>query len=218
MRGLIACECSGRVRDAFEERGFDVWSCDIKPTESEQTNKVGKHIQGDVMSIINDGWDFMIAFPPCTYLSYAGMANWYDKGRAEKRIEAAKFFMQLYNADIKHVAVENPRGIMSKIFREPDNKDLQPYFFGESAMKRTCLWLKNLPPLEYHLSRDLFGEKTATEKPTPVIQYRKKTGQRRLRYQFDVAPMSGAERSVIFKSFASAMAEQWGNYLRSVSL
>ena len=177
MKVLVACEFSGIVREAFKAKGHDAWSCDLLPTEIP-----GQHIQGDVLEIINNGWDMMIAHPPCTYLSYVGMRNWYDEGRAMKRIKAAEFFMKMYDAPIKHICVENPRGIMSKIFREPDMV-IHPYYFGEREMKRTNLWLKNLPVLEYRLEDNLFGIKTATDKPEPVnVQLRKATSRIKKRY------------------------------------
>lgn len=128
-----------------------------------------------------------IFFPPCTYLTYAGMANWYDKGRAEKRIEAASFFMQCYNAPIQHICVENPQGIMDKIFRKHD-QEIHPYYFGEPQMKRTHLWLKNLPLLQYRLQTDLFETKTASVKPLP------KKG----RYFTDSTNRTSQERSIFF--------------------
>jgi len=223
-RILVACEYSGIVRRAFAQLGWDAWSCDLldtqMPTElcpDENLNGWGNHIQGDALSVINYGWDLLIAFPPCTYLTYAGMRNWYDEGRAMKRIEAAKFFMQLYDAPIQHICIENPRGIMSKIFREPD-MTIHPYYFGEPEMKRTCLWLKNLPKLEYRFTDDLFGLKTATEKPQPNrVEINKKTGRLKNRYFTDTIVnhklKTGLEKSKSFQSIANAMAEQWTEYI-----
>lgn len=209
IRVLVACEYSGIVRDAFCQRGFDAWSCDVLDTESP-----GNHIKGNVLDILNDDWDLMIAFPPCTYLTYAGMANWYDKGRAEKRIKAAAFFMSLYNSPIERVCIENPQGIMSKIFREPDMK-FHPYYFGEREMKRTCLWLKNLPVLEYHLEDNLFGKKTSVDKPEPTLI--DKNGGKRYFTDSIRNKKQGLMRSKTFQSVANAMASQWGDYLlRSV--
>lgn len=205
---LIGCEYSGIVREAFKNKGWYAVSADLLPTEIP-----GNHYKGNVLDILNDGWDMGIFFPPCTYLTYAGMSNWYDKGRAEKRIEAAKFFMYCYNCNIKMVCVENPQGIMSKIFRDPD-MTIHPYYFGEKEMKRTQLWLKNLPNLEYRLQDDLFGEKTATEKPLPIsVELHKKSGRMKKRYFTDAFTngklKSGHEKSKTFKSIANAMATQW---------
>ena len=208
LKVLVACEFSGIVREAFKAKGHDAWSCDLLPTEIP-----GQHIQGDVLEIINNGWDMMIAHPPCTYLSYAGMRNWYDEGRAMKRIKAAEFFMKMYDAPIKHICVENPRGIMSKIFREPDMV-IHPYYFGEREMKRTNLWLKNLPVLEYHLEDNLFGIKTATDKPEPVNVQLRKTGRIKKRYFTDGISngklKTEHEKSKSFQSISNAMAKQWG--------
>ena len=213
MKVLIACEYSGTTRSAFAERGWDAWSCDLLPTEIP-----GNHYQCSALEILNEGWDLLIAHPPCTYLSYAGMCNWYDEGRAMKRIKAAEFFMQMYEAPIKNICIENPRGIMNKIFREPDMV-IHPYYFGEKEMKRTCLWLKNLPKLEYCLEDNLFSKKTASEKPEPVnVQIRKATGRKKNRYFTDGITngkiKNGHERSKSFQSISNAMADQWSNILQ----
>lgn len=212
FRVLAACEYSGKVRDAFSKRGFEAWSCDYLPSQTE-----GNHYQGNVLDILDCEWDLLIGFPPCTFLSYAGGANWEDEGRAEKRIEAAKFFLTLYNANAKHICIENPRGIMSRLFKKPD-QELHPYFFGEREMKRTNLWLKNLPPLKYVLQEDLFEKRTASEKPIPLSTYiQKKTGKKKNMYFCNFLTKTGIktghERSITFNSIAEAMAEQWGNFL-----
>lgn len=213
-KAIILCEYSGLVRDALTKLGWDATSVDILPTETE-----GKHIIGDAIKVISKpGFkaDLLIGFPPCTYLTYAGMANWYDYGRAEKRIEAAAFFMKLYNAPVKHVCIENPQGIMAKIFREPD-QIIHPYYFGDKDLKRTCLWLKNLPKLTYSLHDDLFNQKTATERPKPYhVGLCKKTGKTKRRYFTDQLMSgrfkTGKEKSKTFPSVAKAMAEQWTQY------
>lgn len=212
---LIACEYSGIVRTAFEQIGWSAVSCDLLPTEMP-----GNHYQGDVMDIINDSWDLMIAFPPCTYLTYAGMRDWQKIERVKERIKAADFFMKLYNADIPHICVENPRGIMYKIFRQPD-QEIHPYYFGDNDMKRTGLWLKNLPVLKYQLQPDLFNPSIKPKhKPEPIqVQIRKKTGRKVNRYRSDATNtkhfMNGQERSRFFPSIAKAMAEQWTEYIFS---
>ncbi|MDR2823614.1 MAG: hypothetical protein LBB41_00270, partial [Prevotellaceae bacterium] len=236
---LVACEYSGRVRDAFENAGWNAWSCDILPTESEQTKRAGKHSQNDVFEFLN--WcnknnydipfDMLIAFPPCTYLTFAGHAPllWYDVDRVMKRIAAAQFFMELWNLPISHICIENPRGVMSNIYRAPDQY-IHPYYFGERQMKRTGLWLKNLPKLKYTLDNNLFGEKvTATPKPQPIIKTMiKKTGRLKNRYFSDACDAAnnkllrdengklkfktGHEKSLTFQCIADAMAEQWTEY------
>jgi len=202
VRVLVACEFSGRVRDAFLKRGHDTISCDLLPTESP-----GSHYQGDVFDIIDDGWDLMIAHPPCTYLSKAG-ARWLHQGgtinkqRYEKGLEAKEFFLKLLNANIPRIAIENPTPL--KIYELPKhNQTIQPYMFGHPFSKRTLLWLKNLPKL----------------KPTEVIKNYfpflpsntggKKRGQQ---YSFGVSK-SSKESSTTFKGVADAMAEQWGKIL-----
>lgn len=142
LRVLVACEYSGVVRDAFIARGHRAVSCDLIPTESP-----GPHMVGDVLEVL-DGWDLMIAHPPCTYMAYAGAANWHDPGRAEKREQAFNFFMALYNAPIPRVCIENPHGYPRKAFRQPD-QEIHPYYFGEPQLKRTCLWLRGLSKLQF---------------------------------------------------------------------
>jgi hypothetical protein len=139
MRILIACEFSGVVREEFSKLGHDAWSCDLLPSEKE-----GKHIQDDVLKHLNDGWDMMIAFPPCTYLCSSG-ARWW-KYRRKEQAEAIEFVKTLWNAPIPKVAIENPIGILSTVWRKPDQV-IQPWMFGHPETKATCLWLKNLPRL-----------------------------------------------------------------------
>lgn len=141
MRVLIACEFSGIVRDAFRVRGHDAVSCDLLPSE-----RPGPHIQGDVLAVLADGWDLMIAHPPCNHLAASG-ARWFPEKRADGRQQAAiEFFLAFINAPIPLIAVENPVGIMSTLFRKPD-QIIQPWQFGFSESKATCLWLKGLSKL-----------------------------------------------------------------------
>jgi hypothetical protein len=136
MRVLVACEYSGVVRDSFRKLGHDAWSCDIIPTDVDPTY----HIQGDVLEILNQGWDLMIAHPPCTYLSHAGAKHLYkgkvlNQERYQKGLEAKDFFMKLLNADIPMIAVENP--ISSKIFEMPKHtQEIQPYQYGHQVSKK----------------------------------------------------------------------------------
>jgi hypothetical protein len=138
VRILVACEFSGRVRDAFTSHGHDAHSCDLLPTET-----AGHHHQCDVASIINAGWDMMVAFPPCTYLCRSG-ARWYTN--SEQQSHALDFVLMLMSASIPRIAIENPIGAISSNIRKPD-QIIQPWQFGHGETKATCLWLKNLPKL-----------------------------------------------------------------------
>ena len=140
MKILVACEFSGIVREAFAKRGHDAWSCDLLPTEIP-----GQHLQGDVLEIIKDGWDLMIAHPPCTHLAVSG-ARWF-KDKKQEQEEALNFVRRLMNAPIAQICIENPISIISSKIRKPD-QIIQPWMFGHGETKATCLWLKNLPQLE----------------------------------------------------------------------
>jgi hypothetical protein len=202
MRVLVACEFSGTVRDAFISKGHDAMSCDLLPTD-----KPGPHYQGDVFDIINDGWDLMIAHPPCTYLSYAATRHWNKPGRAELREEALKFFLDLYTSNIPKICVENPVGYVNTVWRKPD-QIIHPYYFGDPVQKRTCLWLKNLEPLDY--------SNTKLPKPEPVYicQGSKKKGKKINWVEAGVGTNKDTPRwklrSTTFQGIADAMAEQWG--------
>jgi hypothetical protein len=141
MRILIACEYSGVIRDAFIAKGHDVMSCDLLETE-----RPGPHYKGDVMDVLYDGWDMMIAHPDCTKLTSAGQWFYSKRQHRPEVEEAVQFFMKLWHAPIHKICIENPAGIMTKRFRKP-NQYIDPYFFGEPHRKRTGLWLKNLPRL-----------------------------------------------------------------------
>lgn len=216
MKILVACEYSGTTRDAFTALGHEAWSCDVLPTETP-----GNHYRCDVRDVLGLGWDMMIAHPPCTYLSCAGLhyCNVEKHGekalqRIAKRDKAVRFFMDLYNAPIPRICIENPQGYMARAFRKPDQV-IHPYYFGEREMKRTCLWLRNLPPLLWTAQDTLFEAATATPKPLPYqIQIRKTTGQVRNRYWTDCTNspnfLNGHNKSRSFTSIANAMAMQWG--------
>jgi len=199
MKVLIACEFSGIVRDAFIAKGHDAISCDLLPTESH-----GPHYQGDVFDIINDGFDLMIAHPPCTYLSTVGNRHLKNPGRIEKRDAAAVFFMTLYNAKIGKKCIENPVGYMSSLFRKPD-QIIQPYQFGHNIQKRTCFWLSGLPFL---VPTDILPK----PEPNYLCQGKKSFGKKI--HFVEAAPGGGLERqkyrSRFFQGIAEAMAEQWG--------
>lgn len=183
MNVLVACEFSGAVRDAFREAGHDSWSVDLLPSETE-----GRHIQDNILKRLRwTHWDMMIAFPPCTHLAVSG-ARWFKDKQAEQQA-AIDFFMELVNAPIEHIAIENPIGIMSTHYRKPD-QIIQPWQFGHGETKATCLWLKNLPPL----------------KPTNIVEGRTP----RVHYA-SPSPDRWKERSRTLPGIANAMAEQWGN-------
>lgn len=139
-RVLVACEFSGTVRDAFRAHGWDAWSCDLEPAS-------GKHFQGDVRELLTSHWHLLIAHPPCTYLASSGM-HWTSRGLRDPKLtdEAVDFVMQLWNAPITHIAIENPIGVLSTRICKPA-QIIQPWQFGHREKKATCLWLKNLPKL-----------------------------------------------------------------------
>lgn len=187
MKVLVACEFSGIVRDAFARRGHDAWSCDLLPSE-----RPGNHIQDDVLKHLDGGWDLMISHPPCTYLSNMGNCRIKEPGRTDKQIQAMDFFMDLVEAPIPRIAIENPIGYPCRAYRKPD-QIIQPYEFGSPESKRTCLWLKNLPPLMCK---------------SPIETPKRKWDGKRWRTFVDTTKRS--RRSVTFQGIADAMADQWG--------
>lgn len=197
LRVLVACEYSGRVRDAFLARGHEAMSCDLLPTDV-----AGPHYQGDVTDILADGWDLMIAHPPCTYLSVSGM-HWTARGLRDPKLteDALDFVRLLMAAPIERIALENPVSVISSRIRKPD-QTIQPYQFGHDASKKTCLWLKNLPLL----------------RPTGFVEPRVVNGKQRWGNQTDsgqniLGPSDARwkERSKTYEGIAEAMAEQWGS-------
>ena len=181
MRVLIACEYSGTVRDAFIAKGHDAMSCDLLPTD-----KPGPHYQGDVFDVINDGWDLMIAHPPCTHLAVSG-ARWF-KDKVTEQAEALDFVQRLMNAHIDRICIENPVSIISSRIRKPD-QTIQPWQFGHGETKRTCLWLKGLPKLV----------------PTDIVD-----GRDQRIWKLPPSPDRWKIRSATFQGIADAMANQWG--------
>ena len=178
---LVACEYSGVVRDAFRARGHDAWSCDLLPTEVE-----GPHFEYDVMTIINDGWDLMIAHPPCTHLAVSG-ARWF-KDKQQEQAKALDFVRCLMEAPIARIAIENPISIISSRIRKPD-QIIQPWQFGHGETKATCFWLKNLPKLT----------------PTNIVE-----GREARVHKMPPGPNRWKERSRTYEGVAAAMAAQWG--------
>ena len=213
MKVLIACEYSGIVRDAFIKKGHQAVSCDLLPSESD----LGEHYQGDVTDILYDGWDLMIAHPPCTYLSVSG-ARWYyhpeDKhlpyderrphpmhpNRKQYQQEALDFVQLLLDAPIDKIAVENPISVISSRIKKP-TQIIQPYEYGHPTSKSTCLWLKNLEPLQ----------------PTDIVEpiwIDVSDGKRMSKFHYDTYTLPKEERgkirSATFPGIAQAMADQWG--------
>ncbi len=181
MRVLIACEYSGTVRDAFRRLGHDAMSCDLLPTDVE-----GPHYQGDVFDVINDGWDLMIAHPPCTHLAVSG-ARWF-KDKQQEQTEALEFVRRLLDAPIERICLENPVSIISSRIRKPD-QCIQPWMFGHGETKKTCLWLKNLDKLV----------------PTDVVD-----GRDQRIWKLPPTADRWKIRSKTYQGIADAMANQWG--------
>lgn len=181
MRVLVACEYSGAVRRAFRARGHDAWSCDLLPAEDSQ----GFHFQGDVRDVLHDGWDMMIAHPPCTHLAVSG-ARWF-KDKQQEQHEALDFVELLMDAPIEKIVIENPISIISSCIRKPD-QIIQPWMFGHGETKATCLWLKNLPKLQ----------------PTNIVE-----GREARVHKMPPSPDRWKERSRTYQGIAEAMAQQW---------
>jgi site-specific DNA-cytosine methylase len=214
-RILIACEESDEVRGRFEKLGFDAWSCDIQPNR----NINAKHYQCDVFEIINDNWDAMIAFPPCTHLAVSGSQWFKQKIKDGRQKEGIDFFLKIAKANIKHIAIENPIGIMSKNYMPP-SQIIQPYYFGDKAQKTTCLWLKNLPKLYHNATPNLFDDIiTHTDKGEFIEWIDKKTGKLKKQplWYAQARSLKGEERSKVrsktFPGIADAMAKQWSDYI-----
>ncbi len=200
VRVLVACEFSGVVRDAFAALGHDAWSCDLLPSD-----RPGNHIQGDVRQYARkaQGWDLMIAFPPCTHLAVSG-ARWFPAKQASgEQQEALDFVRWCINGPAKRVAIENPIGIISTQIRRP-TQIIQPWWFGHREVKATCLWLYGgLPTLK---PTNIVG-------PPPKNVEEKKSWERV--HRMPPGPDRWKERSRTFQGIADAMAEQWGNIART---
>ena len=194
MKVLVACEYSGRVREAFRARGHDAWSCDLLPSEDGS----GFHVQRDVLSLLKDWrkWDLMIAHPPCTHLAVSG-ARWFKDKQAEQ-IAALEFVQALMDAPIPRICIENPVSIISSRIR-PADQVIQPWQFGEGEVKTTCLWLKGLPKLipTHKPGGDLFTE------AAPEGRYQRC-------WLMPPGPDRWKERSRTYSGIAAAMADQWG--------
>lgn len=215
MKILIACEESQAVCIEFRKRGHEAYSCDILPCSGGHPEW---HLQGDVLEQLNKGWDMMIAFPPCTHLAVSGAKHFEQKRKDGRQKQGIDFFMAFTKTNIIKWCIENPIGIMSRIYKEP-NQIIQPYFFGDEAQKTTCLWLNNLPPLFHASEPDLFnkeithvgkgdfyitpgGKKMPSWMSDPVDKNGKKLG-------YNTEEIKTL-RSKTFPGIAKAMAEQWG--------
>lgn len=186
IRVLVACEFSGIVRSAFADMGCDAWSCDLLPTDIP-----GNHYQGDVRDILNSDWDLMIAHPLCTHLAVSG-ARWFVN-KTNEQIEALDFVMLLFDSPVLHIAIENPVSIISSNFRKPDQY-IQPWMYGHGEVKKTGLWLKNLPLLS---STNIVSGRDARVHRLPPSVNRWKL------------------RSVTYPGVAMAMAKQWTDAINS---
>lgn len=180
MRILVACEFSGVVRDAFIAKGHDAVSCDL-----EKSWAPGPHILGDVLEYLEDGWDMMVAHPPCTFLARSG-SRWYYNSLGME--EALDFVQKLLDARIPRIAIENPIGAISTYIRKP-TQIIQPWQFGHGETKATCLWLRKLPRLV----------------PTNIV-----AGRKRKSHALPDHPLRDTYRSITYKGIAAAMADQWG--------
>ena len=196
MKVLVACEYSGTVRDAFIAQGHDAMSCDLLPSD-----KPGPHFQGNVFDIIDQGWDLMLAFPPCTYICSSGM-HWTKRGLRDPQLteDALEFVRRLLDAPIEKIALENPIGAISSRIRRPD-QIIQPWQFGEDASKSTCLWLKNLPLLK----PTKIIEPKVSDKGKKIWGNQTPSGQNKLGPSADRWKL----RSKTFQGIADAMAAQW---------
>lgn len=181
MKVLVACEFSGIVREAFKARGHDAWSCDLLPTDIP-----GQHIQADVLSVLDQGWDLMIAHPPCTHLAVSG-SRWFKYKQREQQ-DALQFVRDLMAAPIEKIAIENPISVISSKIRKPD-QIIQPWQFGHGETKATCLWLKNLLKL----------------KPTEIVE-----GREARVHKMPPSADRWKQRSKTYPGIAEAMADQWG--------
>jgi len=190
MRVLVACEYSGRVRDAFTEKGHDAWSCDLLETE-----RPGQHYQGDVRDMLAQEWDLMICHPPCTHLAVSGARYFARKVASGEQQEALKFVRMLLDAHVPRICLENPVSIISTHICKP-SQIVQPWMFGHGETKATCLWLKNLPKL----------------RPTNIVY-----GREPRVHHMPPGPNRWKDRSRTYEGIALAMADQWGSNIFCVA-
>ena len=208
MRILIACEESQAVTKEFRKLGYQAFSCDIQECSGGFPEW---HIKGDLFSILYDAWDMVIAFPPCTHLAVSGAA-WFEQKRKDGRQqEGIDFFMKIANCGAPKIAIENPVGIMSKVWRKPD-QIIQPYYFGDSVSKKTCLWFKNLPLLYHNKEPNLFDSLVTHVDKGEFVEF--DSGKKMPKWYSEAFKLSPSERSKArsktFPGIARAMATQWG--------
>jgi len=206
MRILIACEESQAVTIEFRKLGFEAFSCDILDCSGGHPEW---HIKGDVLKELNKDYDMMIAFPPCTHLAVSGARHFEEKRKDGRQQQGIDFFMDIVNAPIPRIAVENPVGIMSKLYKKP-SQIIQPYYFGDSFQKTTCLWLKNLPPLYHNDKPNLFDDVVTHTSKGEFVTF--KSGKRMPKWYAENYG-DGHKRSKTFPGIAKAMAEQWSKIL-----
>jgi site-specific DNA-cytosine methylase len=190
LKVLVACEESQAVCKEFRALGHDAFSCDIQDCSGGHPEW---HIKGDVLKVINEGWDMMIAFPPCTHMAVSGAKHFSEKRKDGRQQEGIDFFMEFTKTNIPRVAIENPIGIMSTIYRKP-TQIIQPWMFGHGETKATCLWLKGLPKL--NATDVVSGREQRIWKMAPGVNRAK-------------------ERSKTYSGIAKAMATQWSNHLNT---
>ncbi len=206
MKILVACEESQAVTIELRKLGHEAYSCDIETCSGGHPEW---HLQQDVIPLLKEKWDMIIAFPPCTHLAVSGARHFEQKRKDGRQQQGIDFFMLFTNVDCPRVAIENPVGIMSSLYRKPD-QIIQPYFFGDAFTKTTCLWLKGLPPLVHIVEDDWFGKKTHVGKGEFVTA---KSGKRMAKWFADCWGLPPAERAEVrsktFPGIAKAMAYQW---------
>jgi hypothetical protein len=210
MKILLACEESQAVTEEFRNMGIEAYSCDILDQSGSHPEW---HIKGDVLDVINSGWDCMIAFPPCTDLAMSGAKHFEQKRKDGRQQKSIEFFMTLVNAPIKYIAIENPIGVMSSFYRKPD-QIINPFDFNDPARKPTCLWLKNLPKLK----SINFGEAPLFGETLNKGEFHTTKGGKTLPKWYNLPPSQDRAkiRSKTFPGIAKAMATQWGNYLNNL--
>ena len=215
MRVLLACEESQAVCIEFRKLGHEAFSCDIQQCSGGHPEW---HYQQDIFEVIDMGWDMMIAFPPCTHLALSGSMHFEKKRQDGRQQEGIDFFLKIANAPIGKIAIENPMGIMGRIYR-PFDQVIHPYYFGDGFQKTTCLWLKNIPKLKHFSKVDLFNDTITHVKPEERHYWTdRKTGKIKSQpmwyYRALIDAKTKEERSTIrsktFPGIAKAMAEQWG--------